>query len=229
MVTVAVISLSSKYFLPAWKQLKKKLLGVHSSLSLNPSFFPVSHTYPLSFHYIASLPYFFFCLCPSASLSPYLKVTEWFHSTAQSRKRPWVTHSLLNSVCGCLISFNSLIFSFAGGSCGVKASVFSDVVVTFTTDLVITLAQQKGVLLGNFSEAWLDCFVECTALWWCAMKMRQPHGREDVCLHDLHVWAKKCTHRVYVCIYVPACLYPSKARGLIKSTACKAAPLQSVI
>ncbi len=64
-----------------------------------------------------------------------------------------MTHSLLNSVCGCLISLNSLIFSFAGGSSGVKASVFSDVVVTFTTDLVITLAQQKGVLLGNFSEA----------------------------------------------------------------------------
>lgn len=83
--------------------------------------FSLSHTYLLSFHYIPSLPSFSLCLCPSASLGPYQKVTEWFRSTAQSHSAKGHERLIpfLERACHSLISFNSLIPSFAGGSRGV--------------------------------------------------------------------------------------------------------------
>lgn len=122
-----------------------------------PSLLPcLSYTYLLSFHYILSslfLP-FLYCICPAASLSPYQKVTEWFRSTAQSlsAKGHEQLFPFLESTCHSLISFNSLSLICRWRQWCWKTAAFSDVVVTFTTDLVIALPQCKGALLCNFSH-----------------------------------------------------------------------------
>lgn len=103
------------------------MLGVKSSPSL--PLCSLSHTYLLSFHYTASLPSFLGSLSLSLCFSrPLSEGAEWVLSTAQShsakgQKRP--IPFFLGSACHSLISFNSLIRSFAGGSSGIGRRQYS--------------------------------------------------------------------------------------------------------
>lgn len=141
----------------AWRQTPGILsIPLHSVLShtFSPLFIRLLHFSFLFFlhFYIASLTNFILCLCPSSSLSP-SEGAEWFHRIAQSlSQRPKGTHSLfffLGNACHSLISFNSLIPPFAGGRR--RRQHFFSCVVTLTTNLIITVVQWKGCLLGNCS------------------------------------------------------------------------------
>lgn len=104
------------------------MLGVQSSPSLPPC--SLSHTYLLSFHYTASLPSFLGSLSPSLCFSrPLSEGAEWFLSTAQSHfakgQERLILFFFFGSACHSLISFNSLIRSFAGGSSGIGRRQYS--------------------------------------------------------------------------------------------------------
>lgn len=156
------------------KNSEKKRKKKHTHLASNPlpsslsPPFSLSHTYLLSFHYIASLPSFPLCLRPPASLSPYQVVTEWFRSTARSHSAKGHERLVpfLESACHCLISSNSLIPSFAGGSSGVGRRRHSLMLLSLLQRILLSpWLSVKGVLPGNFSQARLkSSSVKCAAL-----------------------------------------------------------------
>lgn len=121
MLTVSADCFSSEYLYVL--ENNKRQHGTQSRYFL-PLPSPLSqHTYLLSFHYSPSFLFLpsLHCICSAASLSPYQKVTEWFRSTAQSpsAKGHEQLFPFLESTCHSLISFNSVIPSFAGGGSGV--------------------------------------------------------------------------------------------------------------
>lgn len=143
----------------------KRLLGVQPSHFLPFSSLSSPLSLPLLpplFSLLSSLPFFLICLCPSASFSPYQKVTEWFHSTAPSYSAKGHERLILflESACHSIISFNSLIPSFAGGSSGVGRRQHSLMLLSLLQQIyLITSPQCKGAF-GNFSQAWIKLHCE---------------------------------------------------------------------
>lgn len=107
------------FFLNAWRPIQ----------SLPPSLQSFSHLPPLfSLHRFSSfLPWLFVSvpLLLPALIGRCRMVSQ--HSSESLCKRPRATHSLffLGSACHSLISFNSLIRSFAGGSSGIGRRQYS--------------------------------------------------------------------------------------------------------
>lgn len=158
---------------PCLKTIKYHMASNLVISSLFPPFLLpcLSHTYLLFFHYIPS-PLFFpplYCICPVPSLSPYQEVTEWFRSTAQSlsakgHEQPF---PFLESACHSLISFNSVIPSFAGGGSSVGRRQHSLMLLSLLQRIL--LSPRLSVRVPYLAISHMDnksFYVTYAALWW---------------------------------------------------------------